>query len=452
MHKLMYTLSINDYKRKFKEIKQDIELILDHEGYILAKNEYGEKYFDDSHCFYDYFIPYDAKRANCYIRQIILGESCPDLILFHKTERGTIYIQYRGAVSEEGYILLHGRPCAATPSQSAALAQFLPHFEHAYGIIDHQMRMVQSNKAFQDYCTDSFLNGEDSILNFADREDGLAVIPRLIRDVQKRKVALDLEVKNETQTEHWKLKAIYLQDTHSVLLMVYDLSPEKKYMHLLTYKDQMESVSYLSAGVAHELRNPLSVIKGFLQLSTLTDSFHKYSNTILSETERMNEIIDNFLSLARKKATKEFQSPQQLLSSVIDIIRSECLMQGVHFDYQVQPVTDQVEVNVSSFKQIILNVLRNAMESYPAQSRRKVFRLHSYKEDKQLIIQLSDNGEGIPAHVLENLGKPFYTTKDKGTGVGVPLCKKIMEEHNGTFDIKSQHRKGTIVTLTFPLM
>lgn len=233
--------------------------------------------------------------------------------------------------------------------------------------------------------------------------------------------------------------------------MIYDFSYEKKYANLLAYQDQMKSVSYLSAGVAHELRNPLSVIKGFLQLSMLTDSFDKYAQTILSETDRMNEIIDNFLSVARKKMKKEIMTPKYLLNSVIDIIRSECLMQGVHFQSRVEPITGQLEVNESSFKQIILNALRNSIEAFPEGRRRNIFSLQSYQEGDTIVIELSDNGSGIPEDVLEEIEKPFYTTKEKGTGIGIPLCKKIMDDHDGTFQIDSTVGKGTTITLRFPL-
>ncbi|MFB4166167.1 ATP-binding protein [Alteribacillus sp. JSM 102045] len=452
MYESLRTLNTIDFKNEFENLKADAELILSKEGHIISLNSIGKELFNDSRYFYDYFTSYYAEQALYYIRQICEKGSYSNFSLLHRFCDKESYMQYSGAI-KNGYILLTGREMVTSPP-SLDLNDLLSHFEHAYAIVNRTLDIEQSNEAFCQYFCEDDKNKYGNNMNIkflSTNSEGLKVASRLVKDVLEKKTPLQLEVKNDHSGEWLNLKGIYLQEKNSVLLMIYDLSYERKYTHLLTYQDQMESVSYLSAGVAHELRNPLSVIKGFLQLSALTDSFDKYSNTILSETERMNEIIDNFLSVARKKAKKETRTPKYLLESVIDIIRSECLMQGIHFHYNVEPVEDKVEVNESSFKQIILNALRNSIEAFPEDSKKNVFTLQSFAENGSLIIKLSDNGGGIPNEVLMNLGKPFFTTKDKGTGVGIPLCKKIMEEHNGTFKIESKVDEGTIITLTFPL-
>ncbi|SDH48665.1 Signal transduction histidine kinase [Alteribacillus persepolensis] len=451
MYESLRTLSTIDFKKEFEKLRSDAELVLSKDGYIISLNKTGEEFFQDSRYFYDYFTPYHGEQALYYINKIREKGMCRDFTLLHRFADKDVYVQYSG-VLKNGFILLTGTEMVSPPP-ALDLDDLLSQFDHAYAIIGPDLDIEQVNDAFSRYLSGEHSHTEKK-LNFqfvSEGNEGLIVAARLVRDVLEKQTSLQLEVKNDHSGEWLNLKGIYLQDTNRVLLMIYDLSYERKYTHLLTYQDQMESVSHLSAGVAHELRNPLSVIKGFLQLSALTNSFDKYSQTILSETERMNEIIDNFLSVARKKAKKELLTPKCLLDGVIDIIRSECLMQGIRFHYEVAPVSDKIEVNESSFKQIILNALRNSIEAYPDDSTSNEFTLRSYAEDGHLVIKLSDNGGGIPEDVLMNIGKPFFTTKDKGTGVGIPLCKKIMEEHNGTFDIKSKVNKGTIITLAFPL-
>ncbi|WP_051302179.1 two-component system sensor histidine kinase NtrB [Salibacterium aidingense] len=455
MYQSLRTLSTTDFQEEFEQLKTDVvELLLTKEGLILSVNEPGKALFSENHSFFAYVPPVFRKQAEQFLQKIMSHGTCMEVPLLHTFKDRGMYIQYNGMYTNE-YILLTGqKPVDA--GFSIETSEMLQQFEHASVIVNSDMEIELCNNAFNSYMEMEDKEGNvqhfsKDIYVLSSAKEGLDVAPKLIEEVLEKKKSLELEVKNE-QSEKWLyLKGVYLKGTHCVLLMIYDLTYEKKYHHLLTYQDQMESVSYLSAGVAHELRNPLSVIKGFLQLSSLTDSFHKYSDTILSEVERMNEIIDNFLSVARKKVKKEPKDPGDLLDSVIDIMRSECLMQGVHFQYKVEPVEGQIEVNESSFKQIILNALRNSMDAFPEGRKDNRFSLESYARNDSLMIRLEDNGEGIPEEVLRNIGKPFFTTKEKGTGVGIPLCKKIMQEHNGTFDIESEPGKGTVITLSFPL-
>ncbi|SFE29431.1 histidine kinase dimerization/phospho-acceptor domain-containing protein [Alteribacillus iranensis] len=377
MYELLGTLHSAEFRREFDNLRTDIELILDLEGYIIALNEYGERYFqEESRYFYDYLEDEEKERAFGYISQLTSSGTDLDVTLSHHFGEEYENIHYRGK-QVDGYILLNGRPLLPEPVFSEDISALMPHFEHACAIMDSHLNVIQYNHTFEEYMDDDITNSQNMLL-LANREDGMACIPRLVQDVLRKKTNLQLEVKNDQSGEHLRLKGIYLKNSGCVLFMLYDLSIEKKYTRLLTYQDQMESVSYLAAGVAHELRNPLSVIKGFLQLSSLTDSFHKYSDTILSETNRMNEIIDNFLSVARKKTKKELRSPKYLLNSVIDIIKSECLMQDIHFDYRVKPVSKKLEVNESSFKQIVLNVLRNSIEAFSSENKKHTFSLNSY--------------------------------------------------------------------------
>lgn len=215
----------------------------------------------------------------------------------------------------------------------------------------------------------------------------------------------------------------------------------------------MEAVSHIAAGVAHELRNPLSVIKGFLQLAKLTDDFHKYYDTILSELNRMNLIIEDFLSVSRKKMTRSWQSPNQIIESLVQILKSECLLHDVNLDLQLTATKYNVTVHVneSMIKQVILNLLRNSVEAYGSSNINRRFIVKTEIEDERFLLTLKDNGKGMPDEVLNQLGKPFFTTKEKGNGIGIPLCKKIIEDHGGSFIITSEYNVGTEVRISLPL-
>lgn len=231
-----------------------------------------------------------------------------------------------------------------------------------------------------------------------------------------------------------------------------DLSLQLKYEELLTFQHQMQTVSHIAAGVAHELRNPLSVIKGFLQLSHLTCDFQKYYNTIISELNRMNIIIEDFLSVSRKKNTRKWQSPANLIQSLTELMKAECLLHSVELQVQFDKTPSICHINESMFKQVMLNLLRNAIEAFDEETSYRYLKVHSKEVGEFVHIELIDNGKGMPKEVLNQLGRPFFTTKDKGTGVGIPLCKKIVEDHGGQFEVSSETNVGTNVKIIFPLL
>lgn len=442
------TLSTLDFREDFQELQSSIELLLDKEGNIVAYNEIAENVGIFKGLFFDTVSPGFVQEAYRFIKELRRTNDIVSCYLLHEIDGHTCHVHYRGK-EKENFILLNGHvhECPYTKEIKETIAQL----EHPSALIDDQLEIVQSNPSFdQRYLYRKGPSQGMNIHRFFQEDEKFANIPSLVKEVFKKKQTLEMNITDDNH-DCYLVKGVFLEHYNHLLLMVYDFSYEKKYANLLAYQDQMKSVSYLSAGVAHELRNPLSVIKGFLQLSKLTDSFHKYADTILSETDRMNEIIDNFLSVARKKMEKEVMSPTYLLNSVTDIIRSECLMQGVHFQSSIEPIAGQLKVNESSFKQIILNALRNSIEAFPEGRRRNIFSLRSYQKGNTVIIELSDNGTGIPQDVLAEIEKPFFTTKEKGTGIGIPLCKKIMNDHDGNFHIDSTAGKGTTITLQFPL-
>lgn len=236
-----------------------------------------------------------------------------------------------------------------------------------------------------------------------------------------------------------------------IFIAIQDRTYEKKHEQLLLQKMQLESVSHLAAGVAHELRNPLSVIQGFIQLSRITNNFEKYYDTILSEINRMNQIIEDFLSISRKKPEKKYLKPKDLLDSLKALIESECLLHGIDFDYKLYDNDGYLYVNEGMMKQVMLNLLRNTIEAYDKDTKDRYFRLHAGKDDDKFIMLIEDNGPGMSEQVMASLGEPFYTTKETGTGIGIPICQKIIKEHDGEFFIDSKQNQGTKITIQLPL-
>lgn len=248
----------------------------------------------------------------------------------------------------------------------------------------------------------------------------------------------------------YRVIGLNIEETDRVLFILDDRAASDDLNNLMRHKQQMESVSYLAAGFAHELRNPLSVIRGFVQLSALTDNVNKYYRTILSEIDRMNAIIEDFLSLSRKESAKESYDPHEFFYSILNLLRSECLLRNIRLKFRFEKADQKISLNRSMVKQVVLNLLRNAIEAFEEKQKGKVFTLEgaALKEGYRLVI--SDNGPGMTKEVLKQLGKPFFTTKKDGTGIGLSLCQKIMQDHGGRMSIDSTLGKGTSITLFFP--
>lgn len=271
----------------------------------------------------------------------------------------------------------------------------------------------------------------------------------LIRDAITEKTRQEDDFEEEDSL--FRIRAVPFFADAAVYLIFEDRSLQKQFENLLTFHHQMEAVSHIAAGVAHELRNPLSVIKGFLQLAQLTNDFQKYYDTILSELNRMNGIIEDFLSVSRKKIDRKRQSPVQIMESLVEIIKAECLLHNVEFHLELTETTKLVNVNESMVKQVMLNLLRNSIEAYGESNTNRALWIETTMTEDEYVIHVKDNGKGMPESVLNQIGKPFFTTKESGTGIGIPLCKKIIEDHGGAFRIESTYNVGTTVSISLPL-
>ncbi|MFC0473497.1 nitrogen regulation protein NR(II) [Halalkalibacter kiskunsagensis] len=255
----------------------------------------------------------------------------------------------------------------------------------------------------------------------------------------------------EDQDTLYRVRVIPFSNNGIVYVIYEDRSLQKQFENLLTFHHQMEAVSHIAAGVAHELRNPLSVIKGFLQLAQLTNDHQKYYDTIMSELNRMNGILEDFLSVSRRKLDRRWQSPVQIMDSLTEIIKAECHLHDVEFQLELSDTDKQVYVNESMVKQVLLNLLRNSVEAYGESNANRMLKIETMVDEANYVIQVKDNGKGMPQSVLKQLGKPFFTTKERGTGIGIPLCKKIIEDHGGNFRVDSTYSVGTTVIISLPL-
>lgn len=215
--------------------------------------------------------------------------------------------------------------------------------------------------------------------------------------------------------------------------------------------EKLKYVGQLAAGVAHEIRNPITTIRGFFQL--LKDQpyneqhFRTYINIIIEELNRMNNIVGELLDLSKpyQIIPKEY-SISELLDEVIILQKGELSKRNIQIVNE-NICNGIIYTDRNRLYQVILNVIQNARDAL-TEGGKISFVTHCMDDRVKLLI--SDNGPGIPEIHLSKLGTPFFTTKELGTGLGVTTSMKIMEELQGSFEISSRVGQGTTVTLTIP--
>lgn len=229
-----------------------------------------------------------------------------------------------------------------------------------------------------------------------------------------------------------------------------EYAEKEKAKEQLFRPDRLSLVSQMAAGVAHEIRNPMTTMMGFLQLmhKKADEAFRENIGLVLSELTRIDSIISDFLSLARNKTSEKRSLP---LNGIVEQLRpllyAEATQQGIIVEFTLDKKLPLLDLDEKEIKQLILNLSRNAIQAMGSQGTLKI---ETRLLKNSLRLYVSDTGCGISATVREKIFDPFYTTKEDGTGLGLSICKSIVDRHDGTITIRSRSGKGTTVIISFP--
>jgi two-component system, sporulation sensor kinase A len=226
-----------------------------------------------------------------------------------------------------------------------------------------------------------------------------------------------------------------------------DISENKKAEELLRKSEKLSVVGELAAGIAHEIRNPLTALKGFMQLLKEKDT--KYMDIMLIEIERINNIVNEFMSMAKPHSIHFVRiSLKTLIEDVVSFMGPQALLHRVELIVEFAIEMDEFICEPNQLKQLFINILNNAIEAMPSGGVVSLF--ISSKGDGNIQIQVTDQGQGISEEGLARLGEPFYSLKENGTGLGLAICHRIVEAHKGTMTFKSKLQQGTEVEICFP--
>ncbi|KQU17343.1 hypothetical protein ASG65_26685 [Bacillus sp. Leaf13] len=229
-----------------------------------------------------------------------------------------------------------------------------------------------------------------------------------------------------------------------------DFTERKHSQELLIKAEKLSIAGELAASIAHEIRNPLTTIKGFLQLVLPEIEEKKYYYDIMaSEIDRIEEILSELLILAKPQVVY-FQEKKisLLIKEVVALMIPQANMNNVLIKTEFDSEEVVVKCEYNSLKQAFINFMKNSIEAMP-KGGELVIQMENINKDG-ILIRFIDQGCGIPNHILSKVGQPFYTTKEKGTGLGFMVSKKIIENHKGSISISSQENKGTSIEVKLP--
>lgn len=237
----------------------------------------------------------------------------------------------------------------------------------------------------------------------------------------------------------------------SVVFIFENLNKQIELESKVKRAETINVVGQLAASVAHEVRNPMTAVRGFLQLmkdnQNLTESQRRYINISIDELDHSQSILTEFLSLAKPSTTEVHTiNLKDDLENIIELMRSYTNFQAISI---VASIEDDLMIRGDSaeIKQVFVNLMKNSIEAIGKKGK---VTLSAYKNGENVMIEVEDNGQGMSELQLKYLGTPFYSTKDKGTGVGLSVSYKIIHAMKGTIKVESEDGKGTKFIISIP--
>ncbi|MBD7936933.1 PAS domain S-box protein [Cytobacillus sp. Sa5YUA1] len=233
-----------------------------------------------------------------------------------------------------------------------------------------------------------------------------------------------------------------------------DITDKVEMEERLRKSDTLNVLGQLAAGIAHEVRNPMTAVKGFIQLlenSLKKESDHEmYFNIISTELARIDSIINEFLFLAKPQAVRYMENDMiNIMRETVKLLNAQALLNNIQFRTYYEYGLPKIMCEGNQLKKVFINIIKNAIEVMPdgGYITITIKRL----DDQTVRISIQDEGGGISQDKLEKLGQPFYTTKERGNGLGLMVSYKIVDEHNGAVEVESSEGVGTTFHIILPM-
>jgi PAS domain S-box-containing protein len=258
---------------------------------------------------------------------------------------------------------------------------------------------------------------------------------------------------------YFRASSIDYKGRDAVLINMIEITRVKELEQLVTAKDKMTSLGHIAAGIAHEIRNPLSGIN--IYLNTLEN--------ILAESDRpemTGKILGQIQSASRKiesivKRVIDFSKPgeprlvrtdvNRPIREAIDLSSVALRKSGVKIEKSLANDLPQCHIDPTLIEEVVLNLITNAAEAMMNNDGDKLIEIESNAENQHIFVRISDSGPGIPPELRTKVFEPFYTTKKSGTGIGLSLCHRIITDHGGSLDIETSKWSGAEFVIKLPI-
>ena len=247
------------------------------------------------------------------------------------------------------------------------------------------------------------------------------------------------------------VEVINLNGMDCRIFAVQDISSKKETEVNIARLDRLNLIGEMAASIAHEIRNPMTVVRGFLQLlnsKKCYEEYQSYFTLMIEELDRANKIISEYLSIAKnKKVDLQPKYLDTVIKSLYPILMADANYQDkdIHLDLSKPPMP---LIDENEIRQLILNMARNGIE---AMSEGGTLTIGTMLEGNEIVLFIKDEGQGLPPNLLDKLGTPFFTTKENGTGLGLAVCYGIAARHNARIDFET-NAQGTTFYVRFPLI
>ncbi|MEG6523833.1 PAS domain S-box protein [Desulfotomaculum sp. 1211_IL3151] len=233
-----------------------------------------------------------------------------------------------------------------------------------------------------------------------------------------------------------------------IIVFVQDITEKKSLEEQMVRLDRLNIIGEMAAGISHEMRNPMTTVRGFLQMLQGKDHclmYKDYFNLMIQELDRANSIISEFLSIGKNMPSNlEKQNLNSIVKSLEPLIQADAVSQGKGLQVETNEITELL-LNSKEIRQVILNLCRNGLEAMPSGFK---LTLKTYMEEDMVVLMVQDEGNGINPEIMNKLGTPFFTTKAHGTGLGLSICYSIAARHNAVINFDTS-TKGTTFYVRF---
>ncbi|MCY9665429.1 PAS domain S-box protein [Paenibacillus alginolyticus] len=412
---------------------------------------------------YEIWPFYMAANIDKYYRRAWSGEAN---VMYEATFRGITYLTSLRPIFENGRVIEVIGSCVDITERKhmetelretkELLESFINNTTDAICVLDQRFKVISVNSAYEKV----FGWNQDELQNkpLPIYPDFLEEHHKEIRDLLKAGNQISgletVRIRKDGQLIHVSVTKTPIKNEKGKIIgfagITRDITERKRTEELLRKSDKLSVAGQLAAGLAHEIRNPLTSLRGFLQLlqNDMKGKQH-YFDIMLSELDRINFIVSEFLVIAKPEAIQYKKSDLiNILQTVIALLDTQANLCNVQLLLEFESDIPEFICSEMHLKQLFINLVKNAIEAITKDGHIKI--TVSMQGSEMIRVRTQDNGCGIPEERVKQLGEPFYTTKEKGTGLGLMMCFKIVEAHRGTMSIQSRIGEGTIIDVFLP--